>query len=76
MKKQGVHQRLSAPMSVRPANPRRAPCRPYGLDRRRIRSPDGTSRDREGADMAAHLTAAACKLALAKIGFFFRRRIC
>jgi hypothetical protein len=32
------------PMRVRPTDPRRAPCRPYGLGRRRIRIADGTSR--------------------------------
>ena len=38
-------RRRTTPMRVRPTDPRRAPCRPYGLGRRRIRSADGTSRD-------------------------------
>jgi AAA domain len=38
-------RRRTTPMRVRPTDPRRAPCRPYGPCRRRIRSADGTSRD-------------------------------
>jgi AAA domain len=34
-------RRRTTPMRVRPTDPRRAPCRPYGLGRRRIRSADG-----------------------------------
>jgi hypothetical protein len=41
-------RRQSAPMRVRPTDPRRAPCRPCGLGRRRIRSAEGTSRDDKG----------------------------
>ncbi len=37
-------RRQSTPMRVRPTDPCRAPCRPYGLGRRPIRSADGTSR--------------------------------
>jgi hypothetical protein len=38
-------RRQRMPMRVRPTDPCRAHCRPYGLGRRRIRSADGPSRD-------------------------------
>jgi len=71
-----VRSRLAArrrmtPLRVRPTDPRRAPCRPYGLGRRRIRGTDGTSRDRKGGVwplIPATFAATSATLVVARVG--------